>query len=124
MLQRRKSRDLTEETLKINCTLGLKGRARASWALPLGAPLPNIQFKAAGGLKVMPMVKCKLNFGKWVGGEIENGSQKNNNYAVFPRVSMIIPAPQSRFYIFHTDDSKTSKLSVPLTTRLWIVWSK
>ena len=65
-----------------------------------------------------------LNFGKWMGGEIENGSQKDNNYVVFPRVSMIIPAPQSRFYIFHTDDSKTSKLSVPLTTRLWIVWSK
>ena len=69
----------------------------------------------------MPMVKCKLNFGKWVGGEIENGSQKDNNYVVFPRVSMTIPAPHSRFffkYIFHTDDSKTSKLSVPLTTRL------
>ena len=67
----------------------------------------------------MPMVKCKLNFGKWVGGEIDNGSQKDNNYAVFPRVSMIIPAPHSVFLnIFHTDDSKTSKLSVPLTTRL------
>ena len=65
------------------------------------------------------MVKYKLNFGKWVGGEIENGSQNDNNYVVFPRVSMIIPAPHSRFLdIFHTDDSKTSKLSVPLTTRL------
>ena len=109
MLQRRKSRNLTEETLKINCILGLKGRARASWALPLGAPLPKIQFKAAGGLKVMPMVKCKLNFGKWVGGEIENGSQKDNNYVVFPRVSMIIPAPHSRFFfIFSTQ--MTAKL--------------
>ena len=48
----------------------------------------------------MPMVKCKLNFGKWVGGEIENGSQKDYNYVVFPRVSMIIPAPQSRFLYF------------------------
>ena len=67
----------------------------------------------------MPMVKCNLTFGKWVGGEIENGSQKDNNYVVFPRVSMIIPAPHSRFfYIFHTYDSKTSKRSVPLTTRL------
>ena len=67
----------------------------------------------------MPMVKCKLTFGKWVGGEIENGSQKVNNYVVFPRVSMIIPATHSRFFnIFYTDDSKTSKLSVPLTTRL------
>ena len=28
------------------------------------------------------MVKFKLNFGKWVGGEIENGSQKDNNYKV------------------------------------------
>ena len=76
-------------------------------------------------MKVMPMVKCKLTFGKWVGGETENGSQKDNNYVIFPRVSMIIPAPHSRFiYIFHTDDRKTSKLSVPLITRLWIVWSK
>ena len=65
------------------------------------------------------MVKCKLNFGKWVGGEIENGSQKDNNYVVFTRVSMIIPAPHCFFFnIFHTYDSKTSKLSVPLTTRL------
>ena len=55
--------------------------------------------KAACGLKVMPMVKCKSTFGKWVGGEIENGSQKVNNYVVFPRVSMIIPAPHSRFFI-------------------------
>ena len=46
----------------------------------------------------MPMVKCKLTFGKWVGGEIENGSQKVNNYVVFPRVSMIIPATHSRFF--------------------------
>ena len=46
----------------------------------------------------MPMVKCKLIFGKWVGGEIENGSQKVNNYVVFPRVSMIIPATHSRFF--------------------------
>ena len=67
----------------------------------------------------MPMVKCNLNFGKWVGGESENGSQKDNNFVVFPRVSMIIPAPLSRFfYIFHTDYSKTSKVSVPLPTRL------
>ena len=35
----------------------------------------------------MPMVKCNLTFGKWVGGEIENGSQKDNNYVVFTRVS-------------------------------------
>ena len=50
-----------------------------------------------------------------MGGEIENGSQKDNNYVVFPRVGMTIPAPRSRFfYIFHTDDRKTSKLSVPL----------
>ena len=34
----------------------------------------------------MPMIKCNLTFGKWVGGEIENGSQKDNNYVVFPRV--------------------------------------
>ena len=46
----------------------------------------------------MPMVKRKLNFGKWVGGEIENGSQKDNNYVVFPRVSMIIKAPHSVFF--------------------------
>ena len=45
----------------------------------------------------MLMVKCKLNFGKWVGGEIENGSQKDNNYVVFPRVSMIIPSPHPVF---------------------------
>ena len=44
----------------------------------------------------MPMVKCNLTFGKWVGGEIENGSQKDNNYVVFPRVSMFFPAPHSR----------------------------
>ena len=50
----------------------------------------------------MPMIKCKLTFGKWVGGEIENGSQKDNNYVVFPRVSMITPAPHSRFFIFST----------------------
>ena len=50
----------------------------------------------------MPMVKGKLNFGKWVGGEIENGSQKDDTYVVFPRVCMIIPAPQSRFLIFFT----------------------
>ena len=56
----------------------------------------------------MPMVKYKLNFGKWVGGEIENGSQKDNNYVVFPRVSMFIPAPQSRFFIFSTQ--MTAKL--------------
>ena len=67
----------------------------------------------------MPMVKCNLTFGKWVGGEIENGSQKDNNYVVFPRVSMIFPAPLSRLKKkIHTDDSKTSKRSVPLTTRL------
>ena len=48
----------------------------------------------------MPMIKFKLNFGKWVGGEIENGSQNDNNYVVFPRVSMIIPAPHSRFLYF------------------------
>ena len=48
----------------------------------------------------MPMVKCKLTFGKWVGGEIENGSQKVNNYVVFPRVSMIIPATHSRFFLY------------------------
>ena len=56
----------------------------------------------------MPMVKCKLTFGKWVGDEIENGSQKDNNYVVFPRVSMIIPAPHSRFFIFSTQ--MTAKL--------------
>ena len=55
----------------------------------------------------MPMVKCKLNFGKWVGGEIENGSQKDNNYVVFPRVSMIIPAPTLVFYIFSTQMTAT-----------------
>ena len=56
----------------------------------------------------MPVVKCKSTFGKWVGGEIENGSQKVNNYVVFPRVSMIIPAPHSRFFIFSTQ--MTAKL--------------
>ena len=47
----------------------------------------------------MPMVKCKLTFGKFVGGEIENGSQKSNNYVVFPRASMIISVPHSRFFL-------------------------
>ena len=56
----------------------------------------------------MPMVKGKLNFGKWVGGEIENDSSKDNNYVVFPRVTMIIPAPHSRFFIFSTQ--MTAKL--------------
>ena len=37
-------------------------------------------------------MKCKLTFDKWVGGEIENGSQRSNNYVVFPRVSVIISA--------------------------------
>ena len=46
------------------------------------------------------MVNCKSTFGKWVGGEIENGSQKVNNYVVFPRVSMIIPAPHSSFFLY------------------------
>ena len=44
--------------------------------------------------------KMQLTFGRWVGGEIENGSQKVNNYVVFPRVSMIIPATHSRFFIY------------------------
>ena len=56
----------------------------------------------------MPMVKCKLSFGMWVGGEIENGSQNDNNYVDFPRVSMIIPATHSRFFIFSTQ--MTAKL--------------
>ena len=55
---------------------------------------------AVGGLKVVPMVKCNLTFGKWVSGEIENGSQKSNNYAVFLRVSRIISAPHFRFLYF------------------------
>ena len=56
------------------------------------------------------MVKCKLNFGKWVGGEIENGSQRSNNYVVFPRASMIIPAPNLVFFLyFPQDDSNTKK---------------
>ena len=62
------------------------------------------------------MVKCKLAFGKWVAGERENGSQKSNNYVVFPEVSMIISAPNLVFYIFHTNDRNPTKLSVPLTT--------
>ena len=58
----------------------------------------------------MPMAKCKLNFGKWVGGEIENGSQKDNNYVVFARVSMIrySCSPLSFFDIFSTQ--MTAKL--------------
>ena len=47
-----------------------------------------------------------------MGGEIENDSQKDNNvnnYVVFPRVSMIIPAPHSRIlFIFSTQ--MTAKL--------------
>ena len=52
--------------------------------------------------------KVVISFGQWVGGEIENGSQNDNTYVVFPRVRMLIPAPHSRLFIFSTQ--MTAKL--------------
>ena len=68
------------------------------------------------------MVKCKLTFGKRVGGEIENDKRVKRAITTFccmqfsQQLVLLFLLPTLVFlYILYTDDSKISKLSVPLT---------